>query len=158
MFATATQAPQSARQDSNPRHALMVDVLRPTTDYIASRPMPAAATPAKDTIVDRFINKGARLVRDSYVAGKRVVNYDSCRPEYFFDACFDTWATYGELTESIDDDDAELSVIRAIFERAGFGDRLRPTTLRAQVEMQTVAIETARKAKVFLATQQSLAL
>lgn len=135
--------------------ALMLEVLRPTPAKAIRSVKPVQPEPG--SFVERIVNHAARKVRDAYLAGRRAVNYDSDRPEYFFDACFDTWMTAAELSEAIPDD-TELALAEAVFERAGWSDRLRPTTLRAQVEMQVIATEAARKARVFMMRQQSLAL
>ena len=102
--------------------------------------------PASGSVLERVVEQAARKVRDIYVAGRRFVSNDPDQPEFFQDLCFETWMVSGELERSVEDD-TELAIAAAIFERAGWHDTLRPTTLRAQVEMQIVAVETARRAR-----------
>lgn len=131
----------------------LLEVLKP------SNPAPLrivkALEPANE-FQETLIKKAARQVRDIYVEGQVRMGYDPREPERFFDACVDTWMAYSELSDALADE-KELAVVNAVFEEAGFlRDRVFPTTLRAQVEMQITAVEFARKFKTLFATQQSL--
>lgn len=74
------------------------------------------------------------------------------------DALAENWMTVYELGNCVADD-AELSLCRSIFERAGiFGAGERPTSLRAQVEMQTIAVVYASRCKSLFMHQTALDL
>jgi len=106
---------------------------------------------------DRLVRLAADKMRAIYVNGARSVRYDEQAPELFFDQCADTFQAAQEV-EQCAADDQEASIALAVFERAGwFRDLLRPTTLRAQVEIQLLAIGTARQARLLFAQQQALA-
>lgn len=132
--------------------ATLIEVLRPQPLETIALAKPAAV-PA-GSLADRVIEAGAATLRSIYLAGKR--RTDSV--ENFWDACADTDRALHELVDALPDEHTR-SLTCTLIERAGFTrSNLHPTTLRAQVEMQFVAVDVARNARNFLAQQQSFNL
>jgi hypothetical protein len=105
---------------------------------------------------ERLVSSAARTVRDIYLDGTRNLAYDAERSEAFWSECAETMQAALEV-EQVAADDHEAAIALSVFERAGFfSDRLRPTTLRAQVEMQIAALDAARQARWMFARQSQL--
>jgi hypothetical protein len=132
---------------------LLAEVLRPTPAATLRHVKPAVFKP--NTPEAGFIEKAAARVRDVYLAGARAAAAQFGR--FDPDACFDTWMTVAELDQAIADEKT-AAIAKAVFQRAGFDDRLQPTTLRAQVEMQLIAVETAQHARQLFGQQLNLAM
>ena len=135
--------------------ATFEEVLQPRP---AGAPMrcvkPASYTPG--SVQERLVSAAARTVRDIYLDGIRNVPFDAAQPDAFWSECAETYCSALEV-EQIAADDHEASIALSVFERAGFySDRLRPTTLRAQVEMQIAALDAARQARWMFARQSQL--
>lgn len=115
-----------------------------------------AAEYERGTPQERLVASAAKTVRSIYVDGSRRMGYDPEYSDIFWSECAETMRTVLEV-EQVASDDHEASVAMAVFERAGFfSDRLRPTTLRAQVEMQIAALDAARQARWLFAQQTQL--
>ncbi len=135
--------------------ATVEEVLQPRP---AGAPMrcvqPAQYTPGSPQ--ERLVSAAARTVRDIYLDGIRNVPFDAAQPDAFWSECAETYCAALEV-EQVAADDHEASIALSVFERAGFlSDRLRPTTLRAQVEMQIAALDAARQARWMFARQSQL--
>lgn len=119
---------------------------------------PRIVQPAKvqpGSMHERIVADAAEKIRHIYIKGQRRVAYDERNPEQFFDACFDTRMTVEEVEQCIEDERV-ARIALAIFHRAGITDNPRPTTLRAQVEMQIAVVEAARNVQWLFAQQQAL--
>jgi hypothetical protein len=139
------------------RTALLAEVLQPRQSDFSMRCVHPADY-AVGSPQDRLVSRAAAQVRRIYVAGKRNVRYDEHAPELFFDECADTHRTAQEV-EQCAADDQEAAIALAVFERAGwFRGLLQPTTLASQVEIQLLAMNTARQARLLFAQQQTLAI
>lgn len=115
---------------------------------------PASYTPG--SVQERLVSAAAQTVRNIYLDGIRNVPFDAERADVFWSECAETYCAALEV-EQIAADDHEASIALSVFERAGFlSDRLRPTTLRAQVEMQIAALDAARQARWMFARQSQL--
>jgi hypothetical protein len=137
---------------NNTHTQLLAEVLR-AQPPVNMRLVKPARLPV-GSVADRIIDTAAAQVRTLYVHGKRA----AASTEAWFDACFDTYFAYHELSDAIPDDRL-LSLANAVFDRAGImRENVHPTTLRAQVDMQITALEAARNAERFLAQQASFAL
>lgn len=135
--------------------ATLEQVLQPRPPVLGIRCVqPANYEPG--SAQERFVSSAAQTVRSLYLDGARNLGYDPERPDIFWSECADTFCTVLEVEQAAADDH-EASVALAVFERAGFfSDRLRPTTLRAQVEMQIAALDAARQARWLFAQQTQL--
>lgn len=96
----------------------------------------------------------ARELHGHYLRGVRAVHED-LRGDYQGE----TWLTGVEAEEAVPDD-LEAAIVGRMFERlwAGIGGvgRVRPTTLRCQVEMQMSAILSARRLRLMSMRQAAL--
>jgi len=90
-----------------------------------------------------LVAEAAAQVRAIYTRG--TARIESGTPECFADACADTWLALSEVTDGGNFDVKISSIALAVIERAFVGvPLLKPTTLRAQVEMQMKTVEAAR--------------
>lgn len=131
------------------------EVLKPRPAVAVRNIKPADIKPG--TLQAKLVEEAAAKVKGLYYAGKRKVGYDPERPEPFFDACVDTYTTIVDVEQTVPDERV-ASIALAVFEKAFFGERLLPTTLKAQVEMQIEAVETARRLRLLFAEQQAFAV
>lgn len=107
------------------------------------------------TVAEQVIERAAKRLRAQMLAGRARVEFDSKDPSDYMTACADTWLVMTDLEAVLSDEEA--AVANAIFERAGwFNTDLKPTTRRAQVEMQVAVRNAARSARNFFAQQQAL--
>lgn len=131
------------------------EVLRPR--YASEAPpvrTPAPLVVSPGSEAQRVIERAAAAVRSIYNSG--IARVSSGGFEAYADACAETWSALHEVTSSVDFDDKTCDIANAVFKRA-FGDGMfKPTTLRAQVEMQMAAVEAARAYRSLFAKQMSL--
>lgn len=121
-----------------------------TSNFRHIKPLPVE--PGSDA--EQLLTKAAGQIRFLMNVGRRSVPYEPSQPEVFFDACADTYSVRHDLEEVLDEKSAAIAA--AIFERAGWSENLRPTTLAAQVEMQKTVVETIRAHWPLFAKQASL--
>lgn len=109
-----------------------------------------------ETPAAKLVEAAARQVRDIYLDGIRRVAFDEKRPEAFFSECAETAIAAIEV-ENTAADEFEANIASTIFQRAGFYSQvLKPTTLRAQVEIQIAVIDAVNKIRWSFAKQQAL--
>jgi hypothetical protein len=138
--------------------ASLAEVIRPRGPFVEGGPLVYPAEYEPGSLQAELVDKAASQLRDIYSAGTARIPYNDNDPGPFMAACASTYEAALEVTEVLPP--AQGSIALALFKRLWTDTfSVKPTTPRAQVEMQMAAIEAARRlAFMFSAQQAPLAL
>lgn len=134
----------------------LAEVIKPRGAFTAGGPLVYPADYEPGSLQAELVDKAAYELREIYTAGQCSVGFTENDPGPFMTACAYTYESALEVTEALPPSLAAIAL--ALFKRLwSDATAVRPTTARAQVEMQMAAITSAKRLAFMFSKQQVLA-